>query len=133
MNILFLFLTVCIGIIYIKLCLITKYESDHEKLSDDEKKLLFITNALGYILCILLITFESMYLSIHFGTNILLRSIQFIIVFALIIIAYYSHIFRENENDFLCKIASGIWPLISALTIISIICLNFIKFNLPKI
>lgn len=124
MNIIFLFLIISICIIYIKLCSITKYESDNEKLSDDEKKILFVTNALGYILCILLISFESMYLSIHFATNIPFRSIQLIIVLLLILIAYYSHIFRENENDYLCKIASGLWPLISGLTIIAILCLN---------
>ena len=80
MNIIFLFLIVSLCVIYIKLCTITKYESDNEILSDDEKKILFITNALGYILCILLITFESMYLSVHFATNIPFRSIQLIIV-----------------------------------------------------
>jgi cbb3-type cytochrome oxidase subunit 3 len=124
MNILFLFLIVVICVIYIKLCSITKYESDNEKLTDNEKKILFVTNVLGYILCILLITFESMYISVNFSTNIPFRSIQLIIVLLLILIAYYGHIFRENENDFLCKIASGLWPLISALTIISIMCLN---------
>lgn len=124
MNILFLFLIVSICVIYIKLCTIAKYESENVKLSENEKKILFITNALGYILCILLITFESMYLSVHFATNIPFRSIQLIIVLLLILIAYYSHIFRENENDFLCKIASGLWPLISGFTIIAIICLN---------
>lgn len=124
MNILFLFLIVSISVIYIKLCSITKYESENENLSDEEKKILFVTNAFGYVLCILLITFESMFLSVHFGTNIPFRSIQLIIVLLLIFIAYYSHIFRENEHDFLCKIASGLWPLISALTIIAIICLN---------
>jgi hypothetical protein len=124
MNIIFLFLIVSICVIYIKLCLITKYESDNEKLSDNEKKILFISNALGYVLCILLITFETMYISVNFSTNIPFRSIQLIITLLLIFIAYYSHIFRENENDFLCKIASGIWPLISGLTIIAIVCLN---------
>jgi hypothetical protein len=126
MNIILLFLIVCISIIYIKLCSITKYELENEKLSDNEKNLLFITNAFGYILCILIITFESMYLSVHFGTNILFRSIQFIIVLFLILIAYYGHIFRNSENDNLCKIASGLWPLLGSLGIILILCINAI-------
>jgi cbb3-type cytochrome oxidase subunit 3 len=133
MNILFLFLILSICVIYIKLCTITKYESDNEKLSDDEKKLLLITNSIGYILSILLITIESMYLSVHFSTNIPFRLIQLIIVLLLIIIAYYSHIFRENEHDFLCKIASGLWPLMSGLTVIAIICLNTLYTYLNNI
>lgn len=133
MNIVFLFLIISICAIYIKFCLITKYESDGEKLTEDEKKILFVTNILGYILCILLITFESMYISVNFSTNIPFRSIQLIIVLLLILIAYYGHIFRENENDFLCKIASGLWPLISALTIIAIMCLNTLYTYLNNI
>jgi len=133
MNILFLFIIISICIIYIKLCIITKYESDNEKLTNDEKNILFVTNIFGYILCILLITFESMYISVNFSTNIPFRSIQLIIVLLLILTAYYGHIFRENENDFLCKIASGLWPLISALTIIAIMCLNTLYTYLNNI
>ena len=124
MNNIFTIILIFLIIIYIKLCSNTKYETDDYKLTQNEKQLLFITNATGYILCILLISFESMYLSVEYGNNIPFRSIQLIIVLSLIFISYYSHIFREHENDFLCRLASGLWPFISGLTIIAILCLN---------
>ena len=81
---------------------------------------------MGYILGILLIGVESMYISKHYGTNMTIRTVQLTIVITLVLIAYYGDIFRESENDTLCKISSGLWPLIGAFGVVSIMCLNSI-------
>ena len=126
-----LFIIFIIGIIliYIKLCSVTIHKTDNNNLSEIEKNISFITNALGYLLSILLITIESMYISKNYSSNMTVRIIELLIVISLVFIAYYGHIFREKENDTLCKIASGIWPLIGALGIISIICMNTIYLH----
>jgi hypothetical protein len=81
------------------------------------------------LLSILLITFESMYISKNYSSNMTVRIIELLIVISLVFLAYYGHIFRDKENDTLCKISSGIWPLISALGIISVICMNTIYLH----
>ena len=130
-----LFIIFIIGIIllYIKLCSITNHKTDNNTLSETEKNILFITNVMGYLLSILLISIESMYISKNYGSNMVVRITELLIVISLVFIAYYGHIFREKENDTLCKIASGIWPLIGALGIISIICMNTIYLHLNNL
>jgi hypothetical protein len=124
MNDIFLIILIIITILYIKLCLITKYETDTAKLSNTEKNILFFTNIIGYFLSVLLLSFETVYISQNYNTNIIVRSIELMIVLLLIFTAYYGHIFREKENDTWCKIASGLWPLLGVFGIISILCLN---------
>ena len=93
-------------LVYIKLCSKTTYKTDINSLNDLQKNLLLITNIMGYILSVLLISIESIYISTNYNNNMYVRISELIIVILLISIAYYSHIFRKHENDTLCKIAS---------------------------
>jgi hypothetical protein len=129
-----IFIIFIIGYIlfYAKLCSLTIHKTETNTLDDSQKTILFITNAMGYILGILLIGIESMYISKHYSTNIPIRTIELITVISLVLIAYYGHIFRESENDTLCKISSGLWPLIGAFGVISIMCLNSIYNNVSN-
>jgi uncharacterized membrane protein len=112
-------------IVYIKLCSITTYQTDKNQLSDDQKKILLITNIMSIILSSCLLIYEVGFISKNYNT-ITIRIIVLIFVFSLICLAYYANIFRENQNDSLCKIASGLWPLLGSLGIIIILNINAI-------
>jgi uncharacterized membrane protein len=112
-------------IVYIKLCSITTYQTDKNQLSDDQKKILLITNIMSIILSSCLLIYEVGFISKNYNT-ITIRIIVIVFVFSLICLAYYANIFRENQNDSLCKIASGLWPLLGSLGIIIILNINAI-------
>jgi len=116
-------------LIYIKYCSKTIHKTDTNTLNDEEKKILFITNIMGYILSVLLISIETIYISPKYNNNMNVRISELIIVILLICIAYYGHIYRNHENDSLCKLASGLWPLIGSFSIIGILCLNTIYLH----
>jgi len=128
-----LFIIFIIGyiIVYVKLCSITVHKTENNTLTDTQKNILFITNGMGYLLSLLLITVETIYISKHYNNNMTIRILELIIVLSLVFIAYYGHIFRDHENDTLCKIASGLWPLIGVFGIISIMCLSniYVHYN----
>ena len=112
-------------IVYIKLCSITTYQTDNNQLSDNQKKILFMTNVTSIILSSCLVIYEVGFISKNYNT-VNVRTIELIIIFLLICLAYYANIFRENQNDRLCKIASGLWPLLGSLGIIVILNINAI-------
>jgi peptidoglycan/LPS O-acetylase OafA/YrhL len=118
-------LLILLIIIYIKLCSITTYQTNNNQLSDNEKKILFVTNVMSIILSSCILIYEVGFISKNYNF-INIRIFEFIIVFLLLCLAYYANIFRENENDNLCKIASGLWPLLGSLGIILILCINAI-------
>jgi len=112
-------------IIYIKLCSITTYQTDNSQLSNNQKRILFITNIMSIILSSCLLVYEVGFISRNYNT-INFRIIELICVFLLLCLAYYANIFRETQNDILCKIASGLWPLLGSLGIILILNINAI-------
>jgi cytochrome bd-type quinol oxidase subunit 2 len=112
-------------IVYIKLCSITTYQTDNNQLSDYQKKILFITNVTSIILSSCLVIYEVGFISKNYNT-VNVRIMELIFIFLLICLAYYANIFRENQNDRLCKIASGLWPLLGSLGIIVILNINAI-------
>lgn len=124
-NIIITGLLILLIIGYIKLCTITTYQTEHNKLSDQEKKILFMTNIMSIIISSCLLIYEVGFISKNYNT-ITFRIIELIFVFLLLCLAFYANIFRENENDTLCKIASGLWPLLGPLGIILILCINAI-------
>lgn len=129
MNDIFIIFFIGFILVYIKLCSLTIHKTEKNTLDNTQKTILFITNAMGFILSLLLIGVESIYISKNYGTNMTVRITELIAVVTLVFIAYYAHIFRKHENDTLCRISSGLWPLIGAFGIISIMCLNTIYVN----
>ena len=112
-------------ILYIKLCSITTYQTKNNQLSDDQKKILFITNIMSIILSSCLLIYEVGFISKYYNT-INIRIFELIFVFLIICLTYYANIFRENENDNLSNIASGLWPFLSSFGIILILVINAI-------
>jgi hypothetical protein len=124
-NIIISGLLLLLIIVYIKLCSITTYQIDNIELSNHQKKILLITNILSIILNTFLLVYEVGFISKNYNT-INIRVIELILVFLLLCLAYYANIFRETQNDNLCKIASGLWPLLGSLGIILILTVNAI-------
>jgi hypothetical protein len=119
-------------IIYIKLCSITTYQTNNNKLSNDQKKTLFLTNIMSIIVSSCLLIYEIGFISNYYNT-VNFRIFQLIFVFLIICFTYYANIFRENDNDNLSNIASGLWPLLTSFGIILILCLNALNthYNNP--
>jgi hypothetical protein len=80
---------------------------------------------MSIVLSSCLVIYEVGFISKNYNT-INIRIIELIFIFLLICLAYYANIFRENENDSLCKIASGLWPLLGSFGIILILNINAI-------
>ena len=120
-------------LVYIKYCSKTVHKTETNTLNQTEKNYLLITNIMGYILSVLLISIETIYISPKYNNNMNVRISELIIVILLICIAYYSHIYRKHENDTLCKLASGLWPLLGAFSLIAILCLNTIYLHYNNI
>jgi len=119
--------------IYIYLCTITNYTIDNTKLTQNDKIISLTTTIFGILLNSLLLLFHIGYISEFYSDNISIQFVELFLIFLIIFLAYYCNIFRENENDTLSKIASGLWPLLSSLGIIMILSLIAIYNYFNKI
>jgi len=118
-----LILIILVGLYY-KYSSITVYETPDKPLTDDQKNILLISTILGVILNAFLLIFHTGYILTYYEDNILISVFEIVILFLLIVVAYYTNIYRESENDTYSKIASGLWPLLSVFGIILILCLS---------
>jgi hypothetical protein len=125
-----LYLLIILGV-YIYLCTITNYTTDTTKLSQNDKIILLSTTVVGIILNAFILLFHIGHISQYYNENIMILSLELLVVFLLIVLAYYSNIFRNNENDTYSKIASGLWPLLGSFGIIMILSMIAIynKYN----
>ena len=117
---------VSVCIIYIIICIYTVYPTGNNKLSDDQKKLLLLTNIYGYILGIYIVIFEREFMYINYDNDLNVRSLEFIIILFLLCLGIYASIFQNDANSNLGKISSSIAPLLPSFFVILILCLNTI-------
>ena len=117
---------IVVCIIYIILCVNTVYPTKNNKLSNNEKNILIITNIYGYILGIYILIFETQYISLNYSNDINARSAEFIIILFLLCLGIYASIFQNDANSNLGKISSSIAPLLPSFFVILILCLNTI-------
>lgn len=116
-------------IIYIILCINTKYRNivysddksqhSHNKLSDNEYKMLYFTTVYGFIYGTILISFQQRYLihKIHtLWVWVLILFISIMLVFS----AFYSQIYPVNNHDsFMNKFSYTIIPILPSLVILA--------------
>jgi hypothetical protein len=98
-------------------------------LSKKNRAQLYATYIFGYLLSILLVVYEIMFLSQEYVDNIILRSIQFIIILILLILSIVSTIYSSDSK--LVKTSQILQPFTVSLWIILSSC--FKKSILPKI
>ena len=137
-NYIFTGIIIILTILYISLSLTTDFtpiqahmfeDPETISLSKSSKAHLYATYIFGYSLSILLVVYEIMFLSQEYVDNIILRSIQFIIILVLLIISIISTIYESDST--MVKISQILQPLTVSLWIILSSC--FKKSILPKI
>ena len=115
-------------IIYIILCINTKYKSiiyndeNHQlaiPLTDSEYRLLYFTSVYGFIYGTVIVSFHQRYLIRNvksLGVWIFLLFISILLIFS----AFYSQIYSgENINSFLSKFSYALIPILPSLVLMS--------------
>ena len=133
----FTIIMIILTILYVSLAATTDFTSiqlnmfknNSDTVSKTNRAQLYATYLFGYLLSILLVVYELIYLSIDFKDYFILRLIQFIIVITLIILSIISNIFVDDTV--LVKISHILQPLVISLWIILSSC--FKSSILPKI
>jgi glucan phosphoethanolaminetransferase (alkaline phosphatase superfamily) len=117
-------------IIYIILCLNTKYKNiintydttsnqSENTLTDSDYKMLYLTTVFGFIYGAILISFQQRYL-IHSITSLWIWVLILFISILLVFSAFYSQVFvNENPNSFMNKFSYAIVPILPSLVILS--------------
>jgi len=119
-------LMISIIITYIVLCYNTKYPTPNNKLTDNEKKLLLVTNIYGYIIGILLLGYETAYIYPKYSTDMLIRIPELIVMISIVTIGVYANINVNDSNDFFGKISNSVTPSLGSIAVIIIFCINTI-------
>jgi len=122
-------LIVVCTIIYIILCINTKYKNiiysddrsqhSHNKLSDGDYKMLYLTTVYGFIYGAILISFQQRYL-IHKIDSLWVWVLILFISILLVFSAFYSQIYIvDNPESFMNKFSYAIIPILPSLVILS--------------
>jgi uncharacterized membrane protein YfcA len=110
-------------VVYFILCMNVQYKDPKQiidpskKLNDNQRKLLWITNSIGFILGIILSAYEVRYLSKNLRDKFI-RFMILIICVVLILTTFYQSVYNDDPNTLNGRCANSILPLIFCLVII---------------